>query len=229
MQPSKNKDQILVNTTYLTLSEELNIPYIITTDSHYLSAEERQIHTAFLKSQDGERETDEFYATTYMMATEELESFFDYLSKEQLQIAYDNILNIKNQCEDYSLLKSLKIPSMEWKTPKGIKIDWQKWYKRVPQLQKFNESSFDGDNLMARLVIEKMEGDPRLQTQEAYDALNDNLDATWISSEVNKTHWSAYFLNLQKIIDICWEAGSLVGSLRGYAGGFFLLYLLAFI
>ena len=36
MQPSKNKDQILVNTTYLTLSEELNIPYIITTDSHYL-------------------------------------------------------------------------------------------------------------------------------------------------------------------------------------------------
>ena len=226
MQPSKNKDQILVNTTYLTLSEELNIPYIITTDSHYLSAEERPIHTAFLKSQDGERETDEFYATTYMMATEELESFFDYLSKEQLQIAYDNILNIKNQCEDYSLLKSLKIPSMEWKTPKGIKIDWQKWYKRVPQLQKFNESSFDGDNLMARLVVEKMEGDPRLQTQEAYDALNDNLDATWISSEVNKTHWSAYFLNLQKIIDICWEAGSLVGPLRGSAGGFFLLYLL---
>ena len=179
--------------TFTWILKELDIPYIITTDSHYLTAEERPIHAAFLKSQDGERETDEFYATTYMMATEEIESFFEYFTKEQLQQAYDNILNIKNQCEDYSLLKSLKIPSMEWKTPQGIKIDWQKWYKRVPQLQKFNESSFNGDRLMAQLVVEKMESDQKLQTQEAYDALADNLDATWTSSEINKTHWSAYY------------------------------------
>lgn len=49
---------------------------------------------------------------------------------------------------------------------------------------------------------------------------------TWISSEVNKTHWSAYYLNLQKIIDSVWEAGSLVGPGRGSGVGFILLYLL---
>ena len=49
---------------------------------------------------------------------------------------------------------------------------------------------------------------------------------TWISSEVNKAHWSAYFINLQKIIDTCWEAGTLVGPGRGSGVGFYLLYIL---
>lgn len=49
---------------------------------------------------------------------------------------------------------------------------------------------------------------------------------TWESSEVNKTHWSAYFLNLQKIIDTCWDAGSIVGPGRGSGVGFILLYIL---
>ena len=42
-----------------------------------------------------------------------------------------------------------------------------------------------------------------------------------ISSEVNKVNWSAYFLNLQNIVDICWEANSLVGPGRGSGVGFY--------
>lgn len=49
---------------------------------------------------------------------------------------------------------------------------------------------------------------------------------TWESSEVNNTHWSAYFLNLQKIIDECWNAGTIVGPGRGSGVGFILLYIL---
>ncbi len=49
---------------------------------------------------------------------------------------------------------------------------------------------------------------------------------TWISSQVNKAHWSAYYLNLQQIIDLCWEAGSIVGPGRGSGVGFILLYVL---
>ena len=49
---------------------------------------------------------------------------------------------------------------------------------------------------------------------------------TRISSDVNKAHWSAYYLNLQKIIEACWEAGTLVGPGRGSGVGFILLYLL---
>ena len=74
--------------------------------------------------------------------------------------------------------------------------------------------------------MNKLESDPRLQTEDSYKEINNNLEATWISSEVNKTHWSAYFLNLQRNIEVCWEAGTLVGPGRGSGVGFYILYLL---
>lgn len=51
MQPSKNKDQIKVNETLLRFSKIYNIPYIITTDSHYLKKEDRIVHKAYLNAQ----------------------------------------------------------------------------------------------------------------------------------------------------------------------------------
>ena len=93
--------------------KNLDIPYIITTDSHYLKKEDRTIHKAYLNAQNGDREVDDFYASTYMMNTEELESYFGYFSREQLEKAYRNILKIRETCEDYSLLKPLRIPELE--------------------------------------------------------------------------------------------------------------------
>lgn len=118
MQPSPDKEQIYVNKQILKLSKTLDIPYIITTDSHYLNKEDAPIHEAFLNSQDGDREVASFYQTTYLMGTEELEGFMsEYMTEENFNQAYQNILNIKNMCEDYSLKKDLKIPSLEWRTP----------------------------------------------------------------------------------------------------------------
>ncbi len=228
LQPSKNKEQIVVNKELIKLSKQLDIKYTITTDSHYLKKEDAPIHKAYLNSQEGDREVDEFYASTYMMSTEELEEYFDYLSREELDTAYQNILEIKDKCEDYSLIRSLKIPSLEWKEPKVKEIS-DEWIVRIPYLEKFKNSDFNGDVVLARAVISKLEEDERLRTQEMYDELNQNLEATWVSSEVNKTHWSAYFLNLQKIIDVCWDSGTLVGPGRGSGVGFGLLYVLGII
>ena len=52
------------------------IPYIITTDSHYLKKEDRKIHKAYLNSKNGEREIDEFYASTYLMNTQDFHQEF---------------------------------------------------------------------------------------------------------------------------------------------------------
>lgn len=224
LQPSESKEQTYVNRQLIYLSNEVNIPYIITTDSHYLKKEDKPIHKAYLNSQNGDREVDDFYATTYMMDTEELESHMD-LTEEELHIAYDNIHHIKEMCEDYSLLKPLKIPQLMWKESK---IDYVRncWYKCIPNLEKFAESDYEGDRLLAYHIVEQLEGDTRLQEQNIYKAIDECLEMTWISSEVNKTHWSAYFLNLQKIVDECWNAGTLVGCGRGSGVGFILLYLL---
>ena len=226
MQPpaEKNNEQDLYNHSLLEISNKLCIPYIVTTDSHYLKKEDAPIHKAYLNSQDGDREVDEFYATTYMMSTEELESYFKN-SDIDLQAAYKNIQSIADSCKDYDLQKELKIPSLEWSEPRTVDIS-QVWFDRVPYLKTFYTSSFDGDRVLARTVVDKLEQDTRLQNQETYNELNKNLETTWISSEVNKTHWSAYFLNLKRIIERCWEAGTLVGPGRGSGVGFLLLYLL---
>ena len=225
MQPSDNKEQIFVNQTYLKLSKELNIPYIITCDEHYLKKEDAFIHKAYLNSQDGDREVDSFYATTYLMKDEEIKSFFDYFSEEELYNAYKNILKIKDMCEDYTLKRPLKIPRLRWKEPKVKEIN-KEWFDKIPYLQKFYNSDYEGDKVLARAVVSKILEEPDLQSQEVYNELNENLESTWISSEVNKTYWSAYFLNLQNIIDVMWDAGTLVGNARGSGGGFLLLYVL---
>ena len=227
MQPSPDEDQIYVNKRIIELSKELDIPYIITTDAHYLKKEDAPIHKAFLNSQDGEREVESFYKTTYVMTTEELESYINsYLSEEEIQEAYKNILDIKNKCEDYSLKKSLKIPSLIWKEPLSTLPEVEEYYSKIPYLKTFMESEFNGDRIMAKLIVDKLNSDNRLREDRIYNELNENLKITWISSEVNKAHWSAYFLNLQKTIEECWNAGTLVGPGRGSGVGFLLLYIM---
>ena len=227
-QPSPDKDQIYVNKEILFLSKSLNIPYIITTDSHYLNKADAPIHEAFLNSQEGDREVASFYQTTYLMNTEELESFMsDYMKEEDFQEAYQNILNIKNMCEDFSFKKPLKIPSLEWRKPSpSAYANAGAFIKEIPMLANFLFSDFEGDKVMARLIVDKLLSNPELMTRESYNELNENLKITWISSEVNKAHWSAYFLNLQKTLDVCWEAGTIVGPGRGSGVGFYLLYIL---
>ena len=227
MQPSRADEQIAVNKLIKQLSKETGIPYIITTDTHYIKKSDAKIHEAFLRAQEGDREVASFYSTTYMMGTEELENYMnDYLTDADFQYAYQNILKIRNMCEDYTLTKPLKIPSLKWKEPSFFPKNIVDYYRKIPYLKKFKDSDFDGDRRLADLVISKIISDPRLQNEETYQELNNNLETTWISSEVNKAHWSAYFLNLQQIIDVCWDAGTLVGCGRGSGVGFLLLYIL---
>lgn len=225
LQPAANREQKYVNRMLLDIAKTYHFPYIITTDSHYLRKEDKPIHKAYLNSQNGDREVDDFYATTYMMSTEELESFLD-LSKEELQEAYANIHRIKEMCKDYSLLKPLKIPQLPWRDLGSYTIDQRYWISKIPYLEKFWESDYEGDQELADAIVLKVQEDERLREQNIYDAINECLEMTWISSEVNKTHWSAYYLNLQKIIEECWSAGTLVGCGRGSGVGFILLYLL---
>ena len=234
MQPSKNKDQIYVNNELIKLSEELDIKYIITTDSHYLKKEDRPIHKAFLNAQQGDREVDDFYATTYQMSDEEIRSYMaDEVGEEVLQKAYQNIIEIKNKCKDFTLMKPLNIPRLNWKTPiiptstEGLRHI--KDIENIPYIQKFLNSEYEEDVRLAEVIIERLvtaKSSEKLWNKETYNEINACLEDTWISSEVNGSRWSAYFLNLQNIIDACWDAGTLVGCGRGSGVGFILLYLL---
>lgn len=226
LQPSKSHEQIYVNRQLVGLSNLLDIPYIITTDSHYLKKEDRIVHKAYLNAQNGDREVDDFYATTYMMNTEELESYFSYFSAEQLKKAYQNILKIKESCQDFTLLKPLRIPELMWYQYPQEEEEYFFYKEKIPYLETFYNSDYFGDRRLVWAIIDGIKNRRGLQTEEAYKEINVCLDDTWRSSIKNKAHWSAYYLNLQKNIDLCWEAGSLVGPGRGSGAGFILLYVL---
>ena len=229
MQPSFNKDQIYVNHKLVELGAEFGIKYIITNDAHYLKKEDRPIHKAFLNSQQGDREVDDFYATTYLMSDEEIREYMEKeMSEEVLQSAYQTILEIKDKCEDYSLMKPLNIPRLNWKR---FELTHNKdfYISKIPYLKKFYESDYSEDRHLACAIINRLEEATKeedLNNQRTYDEINACLEDTWVSSEVNGSRWSAYFLNLQNIIDSCWDAGTLVGCGRGSGVGFILLYLL---
>ena len=227
LQPAANAEQKYVNRALLDIAKNYHFPYIITTDTHYLKKEDKPIHKAYLNSQNGDREVDDFYATTYLMSTEELESYMN-MTQEELHEAYANIHGIKERCEDYSLLKPLKIPQLPWKEM-ALHPAWEskQYCDKIPWLEKFLLSDYEGDRRMAGLIIRQLVEDERLRADNIYEAIDECLEMTWISSEVNKTHWSAYYLNLQKIIEECWNAGTLVGCGRGSGVGFILLYLLS--
>ena len=224
MQPSFNEDQIKVNKRLLGFTREHGLGYIITTDTHYLRKEDRFIHKAYLNAQNGDREVDDFYASTYMMGTSELESYFPYLSREELDAAYRSIEKIGDMCENYSIFKSLKIPDLIWKD--FSYADPFKYLTSIPYMQTFMDSPYEGDRKLCYAIAAGIDSHPDLQNQRAYDEINSNLEMTWVSSQVNNAHWSAYYLNLQQIIDLCWEAGSIVGPGRGSGVGFILLYVL---
>lgn len=226
MQPSKNVDQEFVNLYICKIHDETGIPLIITTDSHYLKKEDAYIHEKYLNSQDGDREVKSFYETTYMMDTEELESYFYYVTLPYLEEAYANIRKIADMCEDYSIKRPLRIPCLPWIDYEHNVPDLDFYVSKMPTLQKFIDSPHAADNELVYATIAGIKKHEDLQNDEAYDALEECLEMTWISSEVNNAQWSAYYLNLQKIIEECWNAGSIVGCARGSGGGFVLLYCL---
>lgn len=228
MQPSNGNEQVYVNKQIVLLSQELNIPCIITTDSHYLKKSDLKIERAFLKSQNSEREVDSFYATTYMMSTEEIHSYMDkYIPREVIDQAFTNINKIFDRAQDYSLKRPLKIPSLPWRLSPNYSDEVINTYiQLMPTLEKFRNSEFAADRRLVLAVIEGIQHHPDLQNKESYDELELCLQDTWVSSQVNKAQWSAYFLNLQRILDECWESGTIVGCGRGSGVGFLLLYCL---
>lgn len=227
LQPADYIEQHFVNKTIVELAHATNTPYVITNDAHYPLAKDRNVHKAFLNAENGEREVDAFYAYTYLMSDEEVRELLkNDLTVDELETAFTNIQKIADSCENYSLVKPLKIPQLQWKTANAIDENLkQKFIAQAPMLDTFLKSE-ESDKLLAELIMERLASDIQLQDARTLNEVNECLKSTWDSSEINNVRWSKYFLNLQGIVDGCWEAGSLVGAGRGSGIGFVLLYLL---
>ena len=230
LQPSKtSEEQQFVNKVLVHLGTfKMYIPYIITTDSHYLKKEERPIHEAFLKSQDGEREVMDFYASTYLMSTEEIHEYMDSnIGADAVSRGLANTKIIYDMCENYDLTKPLHIPYVPSDT-REPDMELVNKYNDIKLLKQFATSQYDSDRHLARRIVEAIEKDPAERANEPmYKAIDVCLNSLWVSSEKMNTRWSGYLLQTSELVNLIWEKGnSLVGAGRGSGVGFVLLYLL---
>ena len=229
VQPSFNKEQIIVNKTYKEFSKLLGIPVVISLDAHYLKKEDEVIHHAFLTAQEGERETSEFYASTYMMSREEIHSYMDEsIGNETVSLWMNNTKKIYDMCEYYDLTKPTRIVYIPLTIDKITKEEFLAYKDKIKELEYFYTSEHQENRDLAAAIVRKIYNDPEQYDNElTYEAIDDNLKAIRLASEKMNTQWSAYLLNLRDYVNVIWEKGnSLMGPARGSGTGFLLLNML---
>lgn len=211
-------------------------PFIVTTDAHYMKADEREIHKAFLNSKSSkDREVDDFYKYAYMMSADEIKSlmssYIDEVSFEEMLL---NTKRISEMCKFYELEQKSKLASVEYEHWDEYEEDLEFFAdvteEEHPNFYYFLHNYEDKPaNYLARLVshgfIEKYERD--WDFDEYVDRLEEEF---WTLKEVGgkiEQPMADYFITMSKIIDICWdEAGTIVGPSRGSAGAMLINFLL---
>ena len=222
LQPNPSEEQIFCNQKLLEFAQEYNLPYIISTDAHYLKKEDRAIHKAYITAnKEDDREVDYFYQTTYVMSEEEIHSYMDeYLGYDIVQKGIDNTMLIYDRLEYYSMKKDLEIPFLPLDRTEPDKELIDKYSKHIPLLREFAESEYESDRHMIREMLKGIEKDEVYQTERGYNATNECLSYIKQSSEKMGVRWSAYLDQMADYINIIWDCGSVVAVGRGSVIGF---------
>lgn len=234
-QPCKkdNREQIIVNKVLWSIHENLDVPIIVTTDSHYMRPENRRTHTTLLRSKsDGvERESEMFYETTYFFTPDELrESLHNIFTDEQIDTLFQTTNGIADRVESISLKKKTRVPGLPKIPDFEVKHYYCFFYEEYPFIQRYAESN----NTEEQYFYSKIENSlhtylqkhPKFNIKDYLAQINIELEQIHGLSEIFQDNMSNYFNVIEKVVDLIWEAGSLVGIGRGSAGAYVINFLL---
>lgn len=129
MQNHSTEDSVKLNKQLLQLSQEVNTPFVLTDDIHFINKEDIEAHSIFVQiSQD--RDVGESYTDCHMKSVDEIHSIMDS------QIGHDNVCTgIKNTLLIADMCNAeidLKMPNQmpEIKIPQGYK-NITEYYKHL--------------------------------------------------------------------------------------------------
>ncbi len=227
IQPSNNPDQIAFNKWAKDFAWKHSLKCISTCDVHYLKKEHHDIHKAFLTSRDADRgETEDFYATTYMMSTEEKKSYMPYFSDED----YKQIVN-----DGWEFVKDVEFIDMEHitiipeRSLKGLDCQvrhiFKDWYDKYPYIKNFAYSKYDQDTYFLRMVEDGFISKKQEFNDTNIGRIAWELEQLWLISDKLGARMSAYYNLVDYIVDICWEIG-FIGVSRGSVTGYYTAYLI---
>lgn len=228
IQPSHFEEQIVYNKLAIQIARSYGMKIVIDTDAHYSSLEMKEIHSIYLKSQNAERETEQFYASAYLMGIEELRTYFDYISDAEFTYYMNNSLELADKIEEFDLYRETEVP----KTTIEFDVNRQSILapivlssSKYPYIIKFGTSKEIIDRtLLQQIEAGLIEKNVEL-TEEVLVRINRELGSLWEISEKLNQRLSSYYLLTKEIVEIMWLV-SLVGVSRGSAGAFYICYLL---
>lgn len=227
IQPSDNPEQISFNKWAKDYAWKHGLKCISTCDVHYLKKEHHDIHKAFLTSREADRgESEDFYATTYMMSTEEKRGYMPYFSDED----YEQIVNDGWEfVKDVDFIDMGHITIIPERSLKGLDCQvrhiFKDWYDKYSYIKNFAYSKYDQDTYFLRMVEDGFMSKKQEFNDTNIGRIAWELEQLWLISDKLGARMSAYYNLVDYIVDICWEIG-FIGVSRGSVTGYYTAYLI---
>lgn len=234
IQPSHGTDcdQSKVNKLIKQLAMETWAKMIVTTDSHYLTKEDAPVHAVYLKSQEGDREIDDFYSTAYLMDLDDLRTHLKIdFHDEFVDQLYGWTDELAARIKEYNIFHNPIIPQIPVdKIPEfHIGHIFRDYYDKYPYFawysnrEEIHEQYFFSQVELGLQVKIVNKGKP---LEQYITRLDEEWKELKIISEQLNTSMASYYSTMSKIIELIWQAGSLSMPARGSAAGFLTCYLL---
>lgn len=230
VQPGLSQEQILYNQGLVAFAQQTQTPIIVATDAHYARPELREVHSAYLKSQKAERETEKFYEYTYIMSEQETRiNLGTHLERQTVEMIIQNTKNIKQKFTRYALDMEPIIPTV----PFEDEDKWESIIHRYDHLEYFNilsHSNTDDKFFLYRIIkgIDEYLQRGWLKVENEIrdlNRLNEEFDHIYNIGLKLKQNMTTYFTTMQKILDIMWQE-SVIGPGRGSGGAYLTNFIL---
>ena len=235
LQPGISEEQITYNKLAKSFCEENGYNWTITNDVHYLTKDKRELHAAFLSSKDEERETSDFYESTYFKTEQEMLERMSYLGEEFVLKGFENTVKIAQMIESYDLQQDVKVPQRPLPEFK-IQGVFANWYDKYEYINKFAHSEYDQDRYMLSEIEKGFLAKPRkflrvtddsgdsclipfgtyvddgckaevfqFSDEEVFSRINIELEQLWKISAKLNQRLSSYFNLTQSLVELMWD------------------------
>lgn len=138
IQSHDNALQNNVNIEVIKLAQKLNIKYVVTTDSHYITKDDSELHNIFIQI-GTEREVGETYADCYLQSEEEVRNNLRYLPKNVIDNSIKTTCEIAEKCNSDIPLSAPIIPHIT--VPEKFKNEIE--YLKHLCVKGWNDRGFD--------------------------------------------------------------------------------------
>ena len=204
IQDHGSQEDRIVNVEIVKIARELDIKFIATNDSHYISCFDVEAHDALLCIQTGKLIVEDkrmrYSGTEYLKSAEEMKQLFrDHLTDDVIEEAINTTLEVADKIEPYNILGEPRIPN--YPIPSGHTADTY-----------VEEVAWQG-------LLDKLNRKSRSEIDSTY---KERLE--YELKMIQKMGFSTYFLVVWDYIKFARDNKIAVGPGRGSAAGSLVAY-----